>query len=172
VHLGASIAAYQQIENPDGSITKLTTGDPTRALYVSENPVLLPGVKAAFAAAQPLRSVPPGTSDPGEQAYAYHVGIPIVAESGSSLFFHTNGDQPNGVSTDLLAGQAQGFANAIDFITGLPAGELRAANSEAAALGAAQNPNPTPTGGTGGELPQYSPQPDPNCSSILTQPTG
>jgi len=150
VHLGASLAAAEQEELPDGSVQRLPFGDPSRWLYASENPLLQPGVQKAFAAAG-LLSVPPGALDPGEQGYAYHAGIPIVASSGGSYYFHTAGDTADGVDAGLLAQTAQGFAGSIDHVMSLPAGELRSANAAAAQAGAARDPNPTPSGGAGGD---------------------
>jgi len=164
VHLGASLAALQQVEEPDGAVVKLASGDWTRTLYVSENPLLQPGVQAAFTGAGPMPSSPPGVFDPGEQGYAYHDGIPIIAESGASYYFHTAGDEPAGVGAVLLSQQARAFEAAIDYVAGLPAGALRAANAAAARLGARSDPNPTPTGGAT-EQPAYAPEPDAACVS-------
>lgn len=164
VHLGASLAALQQVAGPGSGVRKLPVGDWTRALYVSENPLLAPGVQAAFAQAAPLGSLPPGAFDPGEQGYAYHDGIPIIAESGGSYYFHTAADEPSGVGVNLLHQQAEAFAGSIDYVTGLPAGALRAANGPAAQLGARADPNPTPTGGAS-EQPAYAPLLDSGCAT-------
>lgn len=143
-HLGASLGAVQQAGGPRGSLVRLPVGDVTRAIYASENPVLQPVVQQAFLPSQPVGSVPPGVSDVGEQAYAYHAGVPIVAVSGASYYFHTSNDTPAGVSPRLLVQMATAFRNAINGVADLPAGLVRSANAVAAQLGARQNPNPSP----------------------------
>jgi len=158
VHLGASLgAAFQSAQTG-----RTTQGDPTRALYISENALLQAGTAPAFAGAQPIGSVPPGVLDPGEQGYAYHEGIPIVASSGASYYFHTAGDTVQAVEPSLLAGMAQGFQGSIDWIASLPPGALLAANGAAARLGAAGEPNPTPGAAEPGGSVQL-PKADPGC---------
>lgn len=161
VHLGASLAAVEQDELPNGTVQRSSAGEASRALYVSENPLLEPLAHTAFAGAQPIASEPPGAIDPGEQGYAYHAGIPIVSSSGGSLYFHTAGDGIHGVSPTLLASMTDGFRGAIDSIASLPAGELGAANAFAAQLGAARSPNSTPGGQAGPVL--FPPTPVPSC---------
>lgn len=147
VHLGASIGSPEMTERSDGSVEVKPVPDPSGSLYDSENP-LLAGIPALFArAGASLPSTPPHVHITGEQAYAYHVGVPLVSFSGASLFFHTAGDLPNWISPRLLHAEASGFERAIDTITALPAGRLKAANRQAAAYGAQLNPNPTPQGG-------------------------
>ena len=90
VHLGASIAAAQLAEAPDGSVLTAPSGDLTRLFYVSENPLLLGGVQEAFGATASFTgSSSPAVRNVGEQAYPYHAGVPIVSISGSSYYFHT-----------------------------------------------------------------------------------
>jgi hypothetical protein len=150
VHLGASIAAAQLAETPDGVVVRFPVGDATRLFYVSENPLLAPGVQAAFASTATVNgSSSPAVRNVGEQAYAYHAGVPIVSISGGSYYFHTPGDQPDGVDGSLLAAMASGFRQSIDYLNGLPAGSVPAVNGTAAAAGAQQNPNPTPSGSSG-----------------------
>ena len=150
VHLGASIGSPEMTERPDGGIDVMPVPDPSGSLYDSENP-LLAGVPAMFArAGASLTSTQPHVHITGEQAYAYHAGVPLVSFSGASLFFHTAGDLPNRISPSLLPAEALGFERAIDTITALPAGRLKAANGQAAAYGAKLNPNPTPQGGSTG----------------------
>ena len=138
VHLGASIAASATLTDALGTPHPLPVGDPSRALYVSENAVLAQGVAQSFGAAQPLAQVPPAVLDPGEQAVAYAAGVPIVAESGTSAYFHTAGDAVSGVSGSLLAGQAASFGAMVDFVGGTAAHQVRNTNVVAEALLAAQ----------------------------------
>jgi hypothetical protein len=164
VHLGASIAAAQLVEAPDGSVERLPSGDATRLFYVSENPLLGPAVQASFAATGTATgSSFPAARNVGEQAYPYHAGVPIVSISGSSYFFHTPGDQPDGVDQSLLASMAAGFRGSIDYVDSLPPGAAPAANGAAVAAGAQQNPNPTPSGSSGTGNPAYQPTPVSSC---------
>jgi hypothetical protein len=165
VHLGASIGAAQLAEAPDGSVVRFPAGDATRLFYVSENPLLEPGVQAAFARTATLTgSSSPAVRNVGEQAYAYHAGVPIVSISGGSYYFHTPGDRPTGVDPWLEAAMASGFRQSIDYINSLPPGSLPAANQAAVAAGDSQNPNPTPSGSSGAGNPADQPTPVPSCS--------
>jgi hypothetical protein len=142
VHFGASLGAAKAVENPDGSIT-VTPGvqQPGGSLRPSENPLLQSLTPAAFAAAgAPLAEVEPHISGAGEQMWAYGEGIPTLSFNGGSLYFHTAGDLPSVVDPELLAREADGFRRAIDSITALAPGALRAANGEADAYGAAIDP--------------------------------
>jgi hypothetical protein len=164
IHLGASIAAKQLVEAPDGSVDQLPTDDATRSFYVSENPLLLPAVQATFAStASVTGSSSPAVRNVGEQAYPYHSGAPIVSISGGSFYFHTQGDRPDGVDQPLLTAMAAGFRGTIDYVDSLPAGTIPSANGFAAAAGAQQNPNPTPSGSSGSGNPAYEPAPAPSC---------
>jgi len=111
-----------------------------------------------IAAAQPLGSIPPAAFDPGEQQLPYIAGIPIVAISGASYYFHTAGDTPAGVMPSLLADSARAFAGVIDYIASLPAGALRQANTVSGALGDRKSVK-------AGD-PRFAPQPDPSCAQI------
>ena len=168
IHLGASLAATQSTETPSGTVVHSTTGDATRLLYVSENPLAQGIAQSAFAGSQ-MASGDPGVRNVGEQAYAYHAGIPIISASGGSFYFHTEGDEPDGVSPSLLAATAQGFQRSIDDVAALPAGALRQANGVAGALGTSQNPNPTPSGGGGAPgNPADQPQPIASCAGAVS----
>jgi hypothetical protein len=164
VHLGASVAAAQLVEAPDGSVERLPSGDQTRLFYVSENPLLAPAVQGQFAGTgTATASSSPAVRNVGEQAYPYHAGVPIVSISGSSYYFHTRGDEPDGVDEPLLASMAAGFRGSVDYVERLPAGSIPAANGVAAAAGAQQNPNPTPSGSSGAGNPAYQPTPVSSC---------
>lgn len=158
VHLGASLAAIEQDELPDGTVLRSSAGDWTRALYVSENPLLEPGVTAAFAPAQPLGSLPPSVWDPGEQSLAYAEGLPIIASSGASHYFHTAGDTAEAVSPVLLETMTRAFADTVDSVAGLPAGAVRAANAAASTLGPIRGPSTTPGGGPPPESEEFAPR--------------
>lgn len=159
VGLGASIAARQLYELANGAVTSWPFGDLSRDLYVSENPLLEPIVQRDFVPAQPLGSIPPGGFDPGEQQLPYLEGIPIVAISGASYYFHTAGDTPSGVSAPLLAASASAFASSIDDLMSLPAGALRQANAAAGTLGAEK-------AAKGSGDPRFQAQPDASCAQI------
>jgi dienelactone hydrolase len=162
IHLGASIAAAAQ--DPTGTAGTLPVGDPTRSLYVSENPPLEAAADKSFASAEPLGSVPPSVSDPGEQSEAYAAGVPIIGESGSSKYFHTAGDTPSGVSATQLAGQATAFNSAIGAVSSLPAGDVRAANQAPDEASRLNGGDTTPGGKTAAAIPADEPQPVRSCA--------
>jgi hypothetical protein len=166
IHLGASIAARLIVEDPSGTIRRPPLDDPSRLLYVSENPVLQAIAQRAFAGTG-IGSAAPGVKDVGEQTYAYHAGIPIVAISGGSDYFHTAGDRPNGVDPAELAKVAAAYAGTIDAIASEPPGVIAAANALAVKLGAQQNPDATTAGGTGAAIPADEPTPVARCTTRL-----
>ena len=104
----------------------------------------------------PTPETPPHTASGGEQTNAYAAGIPTVSFSGASLFFHTAGDVPSTVDPTILAKDADAFRRAVDRITAIPAGLLKAENAHAAQLGseidAAARAPVNPTLGAGGVL--------------------
>jgi PA domain/Peptidase family M28 len=157
VHLGSALGAPVATEEPDGTIVTTTTPDPTGRLHDSENPLLEHSIVEDFAAAGvPTPETPPHTASGGEQTNAYAAGIPTVSFSGASLFFHTAGDLPSAVDPTILAKQADAFRRAVDTITAIPAGVLKAENANAAKLGseinAAARAPVNPTLGAGGKL--------------------
>jgi dienelactone hydrolase len=160
VHLGASIAARLITETPEGTLVRSPLDDPSRLLYVSENPLLQSIAQSAFAGTG-IGSSAPGVSDPGEQVYAYDAGIPIVSISGGSFYFHTDGDTPEGVDPTAEERVAQAYASAVSQIAAEPAGSVRAANKVAEELGAHQTPT-SPGGGT--PKPQDEPKPTTRCT--------
>jgi dienelactone hydrolase len=171
VHLGASLAARQVAEAPTGAIVRPPAGDATRLLYTSENPLLQGIVQEAFGSNRAqIASSSPGVRNVGEQVYAYHAGVPIISASGSSYYFHSAGDQPDGVSASLLAAMAAGFRDSIDGIASLPAGAVREANPIAAQLGARQQPGATPAGGSGTDIAADDPAPIPRCEPPPVRP--
>ncbi|MHB8466081.1 MAG: hypothetical protein ACYDH6_07510 [Acidimicrobiales bacterium] len=147
VHLGASIAAVAMLDNSSGPASPLGFGDPTRALYVSENPVLQQAALRSFGTTE--AQIPPSLDDPGEQSVAYAAGVPIVGESGSSEYFHTAGDLENGVGPALLADQATAWRQTIDAIAATAPHQVRGANLVAQALRSAR---PAATGPAGSGL--------------------
>lgn len=172
VHLGASVGAPQAVENADGSVT-VTPGVQAAggSLRPSENPVLQALTHDAFTAAGAgLSEVEPHVSGSGEQMWAYAAGIPTLSFNGGSLWFHTAADLPSVVDPGLLAREADGFRRAVDAITALPPGALRAANGQADAYGAAIDPNvPSPhnpvlADGVGGPAPVIVP----SCAGYLS----
>lgn len=169
VHLGASIGAREEDE-VGGPTFATGGGDLSRDLYVSENPLLESIATESFAGAQPLGTLPPSAEDPGEQAYAYHAGIPMISVSGGSYYFHTTGDVPSTVSPSVLATMATGFQNSIDKIVSEPAGALRSANSVAAAIGERETPNSTPGGGSVKDVAADMPTPVASCPHEAQRP--
>jgi hypothetical protein len=157
VHLGSALGAPRAEERPDGTIVTTPEPDPTGRLHDSENPLLERGILEDFeAAGVPTPETPPHIASGGEQTNAYAAGIPTVSFSGASLFFHTAGDVPSTVDPTILAKDADAFRRAVDRITAIPAGVLKAENAPAAQLGAeidADKRAPVnPTLGAGGVL--------------------
>jgi hypothetical protein len=155
VHLGSALGAPIAEEQPDGTIVTTPKPDPTGRLHDSENPLLERGIIEDFeAAGVPTPETPPHTASGGEQTNAYAAGIPTVSFSGASLFFHTAGDVPSTVDPTILTRDADAFRRAVDRITAIPAGLLRAENANAAKLGSeidADKRSPVnPTLGAGG----------------------
>jgi Peptidase family M28 len=157
VHLGSALGAPSAEEKPDGSIVTTPTPDPTGRLHDSENPLLEHSIIEDFeAAGVPTPETPPHTASGGEQTNAYAAGIPTASFSGASLYFHTAGDLPSTVDPTILAKDADAFRRAVDTITAIPAGVLKAENAHAAKLGseinAAARAPVNPTKGAGGTL--------------------
>ncbi|MBS1892538.1 MAG: M28 family peptidase [Actinobacteria bacterium] len=157
VHLGSALGAPRAEEQPDGTIATAPEPDPTGRLHDSENPLLERGILEDFeAAGVPTPETPPHIASGGEQTNAYAAGIPTVSFSGASLFFHTAGDVPSTVDPTILAKDADAFRRAVDRITAIPAGALKAANAHAAQLGseidADKRAPVNPTLGAGGVL--------------------
>jgi hypothetical protein len=157
VHLGSALGAPIAEEQPDGTIVTTPKPDPTGRLHDSENPLLERGIIEDFeAAGVPTPETPPHTASGGEQTNAYAAGIPTVSFSGASLFFHTAGDVPSTVDSTILAKDADAFRRAVDRITAIPAGALKAENANAAKLGseidADKRAPVNPTLGAGGTL--------------------
>jgi hypothetical protein len=137
VHLGSGLGAPTSKEEADGTVVTTPTPDPTGRLHDSENPLLeRPIIEDFEAAGVPTPETPPHEASGGEQTNAYAAGIPTVSFSGASLFFHTAGDTPSAVDPTILAKDADAFRRAVDTITAIPAGQLKAANAHAAQLGA------------------------------------
>jgi hypothetical protein len=134
VHLGASIGAYNGVENPDGSVTMTGGTAKSLTLHDSENPLLETSSVNAFAAAgQPLKNTAMHLGGSGEQVYAYQEGIPEVSANSGSLWFHTTADLPSVVAPEILTGLTQGFLGSVDAILAQPAGAVIGANAEAKA---------------------------------------
>lgn len=160
VHLGASLAARDWLDTGLGPVQPLPTGEPLRALYVSENPLLQSVAAQAFARAQPLGNTPPRALNPGEQAYAYRAGVPIVSSSGPGYWFHTSGDSLAAVEPGLLQGMALSFRDATAGVAASAPGSIRAANA-AAALGTTP-PTSAPPAGAG----PHEPEPLTTCEEL------
>jgi hypothetical protein len=132
VHLGASIGAYNGVENPDGSVTMTGGTANSLTLHDSENPILETTSLNAFAAAgQPLKNAAMHIGGSGEQVYAYQEGVPEVSANSASLWFHTAADLPSVVAPEILTGLTQGFLGSVDAILAQPAGAVIGANTEA-----------------------------------------
>lgn len=118
VHLGASVAARQQLDLGD---TIVSTGlvEPTRLLITSENPILQTVAAASFALAAPFAALPPSSGQNGEQQVMYEAGVPILSLSGTFLWFHTPRDLPDTTSPELLAPMVDAFRTAITAVAGL-----------------------------------------------------
>lgn len=142
VHLGSGLGAPTAKEEPDGTVVTTPTPDPSGQLHDSENPLLETSILEDFAAAGvPTKNKAPHEASGGEQTYAYAAGIPMVSFSGASLYFHTAGDSPSVVDPTILAKDADAFRRAVDTITAIPSGQLKAANTAAETYGEAINPD-------------------------------
>lgn len=142
VHLGSGLGAPTAKEEPDETVVTTPVPDPSGRLHDSENPLLETSIPDDFAAAGvPTIDKPPHEASGGEQTYAYAAGIPMVSFSGSSLYFHTAGDTPSAVDPTILAKHADAFRRAVDTISALPSGQLKAANTTAETYGEAINPD-------------------------------
>jgi hypothetical protein len=142
VHLGSGLGAPTAKEEPNGTVVTTPIPDPSGQLHDSENPLLEPSTVEDFAAAGvPTKNKPPHEASGGEQTYAYAAGIPMVSFSGSSLYFHTAGDLSSIVDPTILTKHADAFRRAVDRISALSAGQLKAANSTAEAFGEAIDPD-------------------------------
>jgi hypothetical protein len=142
VHLGSGLGAPIAKEEPDGTVVTTPIPDPSGQLHDSENPLLEPSTVEDFAAAGvPTKNKPPHEASGGEQTYAYAAGIPMVSFSGASLYFHTSGDLPSVVDPTILAKHADAFRRAVDRISAIPSGQLKAANTAAEAYGEAIDPD-------------------------------
>lgn len=142
VHLGSGLGAPTAKEEADGTVVTTPVPDPSGQLHDSENPLLETSILDDFAAAGvPTKNKPPHEASGGEQTYAYAAGIPMVSFSGSSLYFHTAGDLPSFVDPTILAKDADAFRRAVDTITAIPPGQLKAANTTAKAYGEAIDPD-------------------------------
>jgi hypothetical protein len=147
VHLGASIGAYNGVENPDGSVTMTGGTAKSLTLHDSENPILETTSVNAFAAAgQPLKNAAMHLGGSGEQVYAYQEGIPEVSANSGSLWFHTAADLPSVVAPEILTGLTQGFLGSVDAILAQPAGAVIGANTEAKPTRSATSPTTTRPG--------------------------
>jgi hypothetical protein len=142
VHLGSGLGAPTAKEEPDGTVVTTPIPDPSGQLHISENPLLESSVLDDFATAGvPTKNKAPHEASGGEQTYAYAAGIPMVSFSGSSLYFHTAGDLPSVVDPTILAKDADAFRRAVDTISAIPSGQLKAANTTAETYGEAINPD-------------------------------
>jgi hypothetical protein len=142
VHLGSGLGAPTAKEESDGTVITTPTPDPSGRLHNSENPLLDTSILDDFATAGvPTENKPPHEASGGEQTYAYAAGIPMVSFSGASLYFHTAGDLPSFVDPTILAKDADAFRRAVDTITAIPSGQLKAANTTAESYGEAIDPD-------------------------------
>lgn len=134
VHLGAAIAGRYDYQLADGHIVSAPIADPARTLFVSENPLLqrLVSARQLSSGLIPAQSMLPSILNPGEQRRMYARGVPIVSISGSTLYFHTEGDTPETTSAALLEPAVQFYGSVIDDLLAADPAEILAANSIAA----------------------------------------
>jgi dienelactone hydrolase len=133
LHLGATVAGRTFVETPDG-VVALDVNEPRRAIYVSENPLLLGFVAQSFGpqfTGQAIRPSPGGVGNPGEQADAYALRIPNAAISGNSLYFHTTGDTPDTTSQALLRPMSNAYDQLLQSLLATDPATVRAANAVA-----------------------------------------
>ena len=89
----------------------------------------------------PVQSMLPSIFNPGEQRRMYARGVPMVAMSGTTLYFHTEADTPDTTSGELLDPLVRFYGGVVDDLLAIDPQKLRAANSAAAAAG---RPMPAP----------------------------
>ncbi|NGY03271.1 M28 family peptidase [Solimonas terrae] len=116
VHLGAGVAGRYYFQQPDGAITAAPIADPSRFLFVSENPLLQQMVSKhqLSSGLMPAQSILPSVLNPGEQQRMYARGVPIISISGTTLFFHTEADTADTSSAELLDPAVRFYASVID----------------------------------------------------------
>ena len=143
VHLGAGVAGRYDYEQDGGTIAQAPIADPARTLYVSENPLLNTLVVRDQIAANlaPALSLLPSLLNPGEQRRMYALGVPMVAISGTTLYFHTALDTDDKTSAALLDPAVRFYGSVIDDLLAVKPDDLRAANITAAHAAA---PGPAP----------------------------
>jgi hypothetical protein len=75
-----------------------------------------------------------GVSNPGEQADAYALGIPMAAISGAGLYFHTRGDVPETLSQQVLAPMSDAYETLVRSLLATSVEDMHAANTAAAVV--------------------------------------
>lgn len=135
VHLGASVAGAYSFLQRDGRVVTAPAPDPSRYLFVSENPLLQKMVSRRqwTTPLLPAQNILPSVFNPGEQRRMYALGIPMVAMSGTTLYFHTEADLPSTTSAELLDPLVRFYSGVIDDLLATDPQKLRAANSVATA---------------------------------------
>ena len=137
LHLGAAVGGTLYAETPlDGTVAALPLVDPSRTLYVSENPILLAlaDLNAVSSGMIPFEELPPVLLDPGEQAQMYDRGVPIMSISGTTLYFHTENDLPDTTSAAILDPVVQTYSAILRQLLALDPQLVRDANLAAGAL--------------------------------------
>jgi polyhydroxybutyrate depolymerase len=135
VHMGATVGGHAYEEVGD-EIVDLGVQEPVRSLHLSENPLLQAYAHAAFDPHLGSQVLKPGggrVNNPGEQADAYALGIPMAAISGAGLFFHTRGDVPDMLSQQVLAPMSDAYETLVRSILATSVDDMHATNSVAAA---------------------------------------
>lgn len=129
MHFGATLAA-KEFDEVAGTVIETGTPEENRALFISENPVLEAIGEASMKSnlAVPMASIPPRALNPGEQRYAYTLGLPILSISGAHLYFHTPRDQADNTTPELLDPVVRAFRDAIEALLQLDAATIRGAN--------------------------------------------
>lgn len=132
VHLGAGLVSQAHVELLGDTVPRpgLTQ---TRAMVMSENPVLEALVDDAFGGAGlgPFFRFEAGRAAPGEAEIAYNLGIPMVSLTGANPYHHTIEDDAAQIVFEALPAMAAAYQRLVDGLLEMPFAALQAANAEA-----------------------------------------
>lgn len=135
VHLGAGLVSQGHVELLGQAVPRpgLTQ---TRAMVMSENPVLEALVDDAFGGAGlgPFFRFEAGRAAPGEAEVAYNLGLPMVSLTGANPYHHTVEDDAAQIVFEALPAMAAAYQRLVEGLLDMPFAALQAANAEADAL--------------------------------------
>ncbi len=129
VHLGAGLVSRGYLEALGGAVP-MPGPTQTRALVVSENPVLEALVNDAFRVGDlgMFFRFAAGQAAPGEAEVAYNLGIPMMSLTGANPFHHTAEDSTEQVLFEALPAMRDAYQQLVDSLLETPFETLLAAN--------------------------------------------